>query len=461
MPEIQQVALNVDVNGSPATGTVYKADGNSITFNWTSSGEAAYFLEIQHLSGNRESVVWREDDTTRTELTVTRADLSEDGIYTLQIGAMPAGGGAQDMTFQFVDFEFGEAAVEAAPVSVNVTGAAAEGGVYTAAGDTIHFDWEAENAQSYYVYVTNSSGEATQNTSGSFTRDQLAAGEIYNLRIGAVPYGGTEADITWTDTEFAFASADAQPAAEAEAEPTGIESIDLEINGSRPGGVVEVSGGSISFDWSASGNVSGYTVTVTDSQGNQLISTPNTTSGSGSISADRLTPGEVYTISVGAIPADGGEVVWTEGRFTLVGGGQSAEAQDGDYEQVSQPEITVEGTARSENGMRYLTGSSAIFSWMASGSVREYRVYIVSDSGARSNTDTTTGTSRTVDLSGLSAGEYRFYVGAVPQYAESDDDIVWSSFSFAIPGAEGGQQDEGGEAEDDGWAGEWNDGKEG
>ena len=95
--------------------------------------------------------------------------------------------------------------------------------------------------------------------------------------------------------------------------------------------------------------------------------------------------------------------------------------------------------------MRYLTGTTAIFSWMSTGDIQEYRVYMVDENGTHTATNQTIATSQTVDLSGFAPGSYRIYVGAVPVGATSDDDIVWASsaFSIAANGAEAYAETEG------------------
>ncbi|MBE5809051.1 MAG: hypothetical protein E7317_12015, partial [Clostridiales bacterium] len=100
---------------------------------------------------------------------------------------------------------------------------------------------------------------------------------------------------------------------------------------------------------------------------------------------------------------------------------------------VSAPNVSINANSYSEDGQRYLTGSTATFSWTASGDVREYRIYMRSDNGTRTQTDQTIGTSKKVNLSSLAPGQYRLYVGAVPVNMQSEDDIAWSSVSFSIP----------------------------
>ena len=73
---------------------------------------------------------------------------------------------------------------------------------------------------------------------------------------------------------------------------------------------------------------------------------------------------------------------------------------------------------------------------MAEGSVEAYEVFIESEDGRSTNHNRVEGTSQSVDISGWEYGRYRLFVGAIPEGATNEDDIVWNSMVFGISGDE-------------------------
>ena len=90
----------------------------------------------------------------------------------------------------------------------------------------------------------------------------------------------------------------------------------LSINGIQSSDtVVELVGDECAIAWSAGGDVSGYAIRILDASGNELINESSTKDTQRTFQTSILNPGEVYTIGIGAIPASGGDTIWTVARF--------------------------------------------------------------------------------------------------------------------------------------------------
>lgn len=354
----------------------------------------------------------------------------------------------------------------AAQVELQIGGTQVVNGVHALTGDRITFQWKSSVPCEYYIYVTDASGnsfytnEATDRTQGAFGASELEPGMVYTIQVGALPVNGDEVEMVWTSAQFGVTAASATevpatevlatevpatevpatevpatevpatevPATEPPETPGVIESLRLTVNGASPSGIVQVTGDSMSFQWGATGELDHYIVVVQSNSGEQLVNWASTQETKGALKASQLTPGEVYTISVSAVPARGGESVRTEARF----GVPAASATDAPASDVSAPVISIDGAAYTENGVQVLTGDTAIFTWASTGDVKGYMIYILNSADSRRNLDPTTKTSMTVSLSDLPADTYRIFVGAVPASAQSEADVRWSSLTFSI-----------------------------
>ena len=162
-----------------------------------------------------------------------------------------------------------------------------------------------------------------------------------------------------------------------------------------------------------------------------------------------------YTIRVGALPADGGDRVYSTAQIlkpqpnteaptatpeptpTPVPTPEPTEAPTPTptpvptVANVGAPVIVVDGTSFMQDGVTYMTGDSVILSWSADGAVQSYTVYVENQNGDRVNLGTTTDTSRAVNTATLPAGTYTIYVGALPVNG-GESDMVWSSYRFAL-----------------------------
>lgn len=309
--------------------------------------------------------------------------------------------------------------------------------------------WRAEgDVGSYYVYVQDESGkdiiheEATDATSFTVNTEYMEPGVVYTLRVGVLPKGGTEEDMVWRTVQFMLPAA---PTPEPAPEVSEVSAPGIAVDGmSAQDSTVTIADEEFQIAWSAEGDVAGYSVRITDADGNVVTENANTTQTSLGVKASQMRPGMVYTIIVGALPVNGGteDIVWSRGQFMLpeVPTEAPTEAPTPTPEptevpraaEIGRPVINVGGTAYQQDGVTVVTDSTAIFSWSADGRVESYTIYVENEAGDRQPLGTTTDTSRTVNTDNLPAGMYTIYVGALPENG-TEDDMQWSSYRFAIP----------------------------
>lgn len=207
------------------------------------------------------------------------------------------------------------AAAEITDFSVALNGRSADGYTELEPGK-YDISWAASGAQSYYIRLYDGAGnliKSEKNTSMTgFTLDTSAmrAGETYQLRIGALPQGGTEDEVVWRTLELSLAQDAATPEPEitAEPEPTARPSVDapvINIGSSvyQQDGVPYVNDSTIIFSWMSSGEVDHYTVTLVYEDGTSY-SLGDTHDTSKTVNADQLKPG-LYKLFVSATPAGG------------------------------------------------------------------------------------------------------------------------------------------------------------
>ena len=429
-----EAGLTLNVNGAPAAGVV-EVTGDSIAFDWSATGNIdSYYIYVTDSSG---SPFYTEEATSITNGVFPRNALTPGAVYTIRIGALPSGGDQDDMIWAEAQFTVPAAATEppaSLEVQLAVNGSQSDG-VIEVSGSSVAFQWAASGSVSgYTVNVTDPDGATVftadlNDTEGTLSADLFVPGQTYTFSVGAIPAGGGET--VWARAQFAFAAA---PTPEPTPAVGTVDGLTLSINGSASDGVVEITGDSVSFAWNASGSVSGYTVRVTDPDGATVFTT-DLTDTQGTLSAGMFTPGKTYTFSVGAIPTGGSaaDAVWTSGQFAVPVPVTPEPTAAPTVAPVSKPGISIDGTAQNIDGVPYLTGDKAIFTWTSEGSLQGYRVYITNSAGARRDLGDVTDTSWTISLSDLAPDVYTIQVGAVPMGARNEDDIVWSSFTFGIP----------------------------
>lgn len=93
-------------------------------------------------------------------------------------------------------------------IEITIDGEPAGSGLCIVSAGTVRFGWYCEFAESYYVTVTDGSGnamlsgEAIPNTAFQVRTESMNPGEIYTLSVGAMPSGGSVSDIVWREVDF-------------------------------------------------------------------------------------------------------------------------------------------------------------------------------------------------------------------------------------------------------------------
>ena len=344
-------------------------------------------------------------------------------------------------------------------LDIAIGGGNANGATVEITDSKFAVSWKAEGSvNSYYVYVTDSAGnsiisrEAIKDTGFNVDASRMNPGEVYTVTVGALPVGGTQDDMVWQSARFTRPAPVTPeptevPTPSPEPEVGAVNAPEISVNGtSAVGETVMIQGDSFQIGWSASGDVQGYNVQISDANGNLITSQASTRQTAISVKSSQLQPGFVYTIAVGAIPVNGGDedIIWSRGQFMVP---QAATPEPTEVPtpvpteeptpvptvaNIGKPSVTVGGSAYQEDGISYMTDSTIIVSWGAEGDVQGYIVYMENQSGERQSLGTTTDTSRTVSTGSLPSGIYTVHVGAVPVNG-TQDDAQWGTATFGIP----------------------------
>ena len=337
-----------------------------ITFSWYTEGSvASYNVRISDATG----AVYVNNSTMLTLTGVSVSTLKYDVPYRLQITAYPADGDNSHITVAAATFMRIQTAVApmlgsvGTPVISIDTVARTENDVcYVVPGDII-FHWFADGqVASYQVEIRNESDSPvfsvnTTDLQAAISASALNQGEIYTIFVYAIPANGTLSNARVKFMRFAVPvielpspdptpvptptpeptpeptpvpateptpESSGDPTPEPSAEPTPESSgdptpepavteapksvtvpvISLNSEVADENGVWLVTEPNIYMSWFSEGDVEGYYVELVDASGKDIAST-TTTNKNFSEQTGGLTPGEVYTLNVTAIPAGG------------------------------------------------------------------------------------------------------------------------------------------------------------
>ena len=219
-----------------------------------------------------------------------------------------------------------------------------------------------------------------------------------------------------------------------------VEGFRVALNGQETdGGVVELSPGKYDVTWRADSGVESYYLYLFDGSRNLLKSAERTDLTSFRMDTGVMNPGEVYELRIGALPQNGtdDDVVWETLQFMLAEQAtpEPTEVPTPEPTQrpsVSAPAINIGSSVYQSDGVTYINDSTIIFSWMSSGEVEFYNVYLLSADGNKYSLGQTSDTSKTVKREQLQPGLYKLYVGATP-VGGGEEDTVWSELLFGVP----------------------------
>ena len=280
---------------------------NDFTISWAASGDVgSYRVTISDESG---AVIYDQTGAApqggTASLGVDIDHLTTNVVYELSVTAIPANGSESDGVTALTWFmRVGGSATEAPAASAPQISAntGSENGVYVFDGD-VSFSWSAENAAGYYLTLTDAQGNPVregnyQDTTLTLSAADFTPGEVYTLEVAALAANGNGVSST---VLFMVAA----PQATETPTPPPVSTPQISANTGSDNGVY-VFDGDVSFSWSAE-NAVGYYLIIRNAQGD-TVNEGNFDSTSFTLPAANFIPGEVYTLEVAALAADGNGV---------------------------------------------------------------------------------------------------------------------------------------------------------
>lgn len=291
----------ISVNGAVSNENgVYYAGTDDLTVAWSAENAASYGV---YLLDSDQKVVNSEQNSDKKSLTIKPANMVADEVYTCTVIAVPEGGEEKDGKSASVQLARNEEVSEVGSPSLTVSGQIGEqDGVYLVGDEAVTISWTAENAETYSVYLYDESGalvnsvEKTGDKQATLNPTTFGAGQTYKLTIVAIPTGGEEADGKSASASFAHD----------EEETPEVSTPAISVSGQ-----VDFSNETywkgeenLTISWSAE-NAAAYGVYLTDSNGDVVLKKEDTTDTSVPLTSEKLVEGEIYTLSVYAVPEGG------------------------------------------------------------------------------------------------------------------------------------------------------------
>jgi len=223
-----------------------------------------------------------------------------------------------------------------------------------------------------------------------------------------------------------------------------VTDVSIHIDGKEAGdGVAIVSEGMVQFDWGCQGDVDSYYVYVRDAGGTSLLKGEGVSNTTFEVHSSRMTPGEVYTLTIGALPVNGTDedIVWRQVLFMLPAAVEAKPTRVPEPDPTEAPPTIGLVTGVTINVGGISVGSTPIaidtdnfqISWDGGDEVASYS-YQIKDENEKvivrmENTDLT---GLLVNASVLKSGTvYTITVGALPVNG-TEDDIVWNRAQFML-----------------------------
>ena len=218
-PSVSEIrGFTVAVDGRESDGGIVELESGKHSFSWTAKdGVETFYIYLYDGDG---SLMNSKTTSKAGEVTIKAADLELGEIYRLEIGALPEGGSESDIVWQTIRVSrYVEVEAEPDPTkapekasvgkpAINLGSTAyQEDGIPYISDTSVIFNWMAEGDVDYYIATlyyedgTSWSLGETRDTSKSVPTDQLDPG-LWKLKVGAMPIGGSEDDMKWTELIF-------------------------------------------------------------------------------------------------------------------------------------------------------------------------------------------------------------------------------------------------------------------
>lgn len=275
-----------------------------------------------------------------------------------------------------------------------------ENGVFLIRDDSsptgqINFSWDAEgDVKSYNIRITDEAGNIYVSNDTLLTRtgvsiSTLSYDRVYTLQVTAYPADGDAKHVTASSLSFARIETPAEPDPE-EIGQVSTPVISVETIDYVQDGINYLQPGTVTFKWSADGQVASYYVDIQDMSNESLLDV-NTTDQQASIRSVYMAEGEIYTIFVYAIPVNGTieNARMSSLRFALpeiyiptqapeaTPTQAPAPSEDPGIELLPPPVLGFEPVAEVIGDISYVAGDEISLKWKSEGSVSEYYVEIL------------------------------------------------------------------------------------
>ena len=385
----------------------------AVTASWTAEGNvASYAYEIRSAT----TTIASGSGADATSYNIAADALTAGEEYTLTVKAIPTNGTENDATTATAKFKRNTATVVGTITSLTIKfGDTVAGNETVVLPDTaVTASWSAEGDVASYSYeIKKANGESFTSGSGTsyvIAADALTAGEEYTLTVKAIPTNGTENNATTANVKF---KRNAAPVVGT------ITSLTIKFGDTTAGTeTVVLPDTAVTASWIAEGDVANYAYEIRSA-------TATIASGSGAdatsyiITADALTLGEEYTLTVKAIPTNGTEnnAIIATAKFK-----RNAAPVVGTITSLT---IKFDDTTAGTETV-VLPDTAVTASWSAEGDVASYSYEI-----KKANGDTFTSgngadaTSYVIAADALTAGEeYTLTVKAIPTNGSENEATI-------------------------------------
>lgn len=373
--------IGIAFDGELAGDDVVVVSAGKLTVRWRAEGEVdSYFVYVQDSDGRS---IAGEEGTESTGFTVNTDQMTPGEVYTLRLGVLPARGDEDDIVWKTAQFMLPQQATaepepeptvaEVSAPRISIAGTAAGSSTISIVEDSVQVGWSSTgDVETYYLRVTDSDGNDifepryTTQTGFNLRTGDMQPGMLYTLTVGALPAGGTNADMQYSRAQF-MRPATPQPTEVPTPPPTevptpapqvatiGMPVVNVGGSAYQVDGISVMTDSSIIISWNADGDVESYTIYV-ENQAGERQELGTTTDTSRTVNARSL-PAGVYTVYVGALPAGGDrdDMQWGSARFgipapTDAPTEEPADEPEGDYGGDAPAEVSgsISGSSDAE-----------------------------------------------------------------------------------------------------------------
>lgn len=344
-----------------------------ITISWSAKGSVrAYSM---YLTGTDGTDITRLSETDKTSMTVDPASMNKEVPYVVTVIAIPEGGDEEDGKNSSIKIQlYNGQTPEPTPAAIGAPVMSVSGhvreeeGIYYARKDALTISWTCEGeVASYDILIMGSDGNEVLNKTGvkKTTRviapEDMTEGVVYTMTVTAIPDGGTADD---GQSASVMMGLYVPPV-------VGTPEITIEGYEEYTDDIYYMGADGIDVSWFAE-NAASYSVYLNGADGKVVNSAVEVTDTQLEIGTEGMKNGEVYTLTVIAIPEEGGEKAGVSAAVKL--------ALVENTPVVGVPEITIDGYAEYDEGVYWMNEEGMTASWVSAGA-KKYNVYVTDASG--------------------------------------------------------------------------------